>query len=157
MHERLRQDRQDRTDSTDNGPIAWANRFTNGRPKTVRPMLSDRCLLSVWQSCPVCDVGVLWPNGFNGDPAPPPPKGTASQFMAHICCGQMVEWIKMPLGMEVGLGPSDFVLDGDPAPSLKRGHRPTFFGPCLLWPNGWMDQDGTCRAGGPRSRPHCAR
>jgi len=28
--------------------------------KTVRPMLSDRCL-----SCPsVCDVGVLWPNGW---------------------------------------------------------------------------------------------
>ena len=24
-----------------------------------RPMLSDRCL-----SCPVCDVGVLWPNGW---------------------------------------------------------------------------------------------
>ena len=25
-------------------------------------------------------------------------------------------WIKMPLGMEVGLSPGDFVLDGDPAP-----------------------------------------
>jgi len=24
--------------------------------------------------------------------------------------------IKMPLGMEEGLGPGDFVLDGDPAP-----------------------------------------
>jgi len=31
-----RQDRQDKS------PIAYrANRFTNGRPKTVRPMLSD--------------------------------------------------------------------------------------------------------------------
>ena len=27
----------------------------------------------------------------------------------------------MPLGMEVGLGPGDFVLDGDPAPLPKRG------------------------------------
>ena len=27
--------------------------------KTVRPMLSDRCL-----SCSVCNVGVLWPNGW---------------------------------------------------------------------------------------------
>jgi len=27
----------------------------------------------------------------------------------------------MPLGMEVGLGPGDFVLDGDPAPSLQKG------------------------------------
>ena len=26
----------------------------------------------------------------------------------------MAEWIKMSLGMELGLGPGDFVLDGDP-------------------------------------------
>jgi len=28
----------------------------------------------------------------------------------------MAARIKMSLGMEVGLGPGDFVLDGDPAP-----------------------------------------
>jgi len=28
---------------------------------------------------------------------------------------------------------------------------------CLLWPNGWMDQDETWRAGRPRPRPHCDR
>jgi len=28
----------------------------------------------------------------------------------------MAAWIKMPLGMELGIGPGDFVLDGDPAP-----------------------------------------
>jgi len=33
----------------------------------------------------------------------------------------------MPFGMEVGLGPGDFVLDGDPAPPEKKGY-------CLLWP-----------------------
>ena len=27
----------------------------------------------------------------------------------------------MPLGMEVGLGPGDFVLDGDPAPQPQKG------------------------------------
>jgi len=31
----------------------------------------------------------------------------------------------MPLGMEVGLEPGDFVLDGDPA-SPKRGTTPNF-------------------------------
>jgi len=36
----------------------------------------------------------------------------------------MAAWIKMPLGMEVGLGPGDFVLDRDAAPPV--------FGPCLL-------------------------
>jgi len=39
----------------------------------------------------------------------------------------MAGWIKMPLGMEVGLGPGDFVLDGDPAaPSPKGGRAPQF-------------------------------
>jgi len=40
----------------------------------------------------------------------------------------------MALSMEVGLGPGDTVLDGDPAPI-------PIFGPCLLWPNVWMDTE----------------
>ena len=31
----------------------------------------------------------------------------------------------MPLGMEVGLSPGEFVLDGDPAPSPKGGRAPS--------------------------------
>ena len=31
-------------------------------------------------------------------------------------CGQVVGWIKMKLGTEVGLGPGRIVLDGDPVP-----------------------------------------
>jgi len=31
--------------------------------KTVRPMLSDGCLSCLFD-CPICDVGVLWPNGW---------------------------------------------------------------------------------------------
>ena len=30
-------------------------------------------------------------------------------------------WIKMPLGTEVGLGPGDIVLDGDPTSPLIKG------------------------------------
>ena len=49
----------------------------------------------------------------------------------------MAGWIKMPLGMEVGLGPGDFVFDGDPETPDKRTHAPhPIFGTCLLWPNG---------------------
>ena len=70
-------------------------------------------------------------------------RGRSPQFSAHICFGQMAGWIKMPLGREVGLGPRDIVLDGDPAPPPQKGAEPPVFGPCLLWPNGWMDQDGT--------------
>ena len=42
-----------------------------------------------------------------------------SQFSAHVCCGQTAGWIKMPLGMEVGLTPGHTVLDGDHHP---KGH-----------------------------------
>jgi len=54
--------------------------------------------------------------------------------------------------MEVGLIPGDFVLDGDPVPSPKRGQSPQIFSQCLLWPNGWMDQDGTWHGGRPQPR-----
>jgi len=153
---------------------------------------------------------------LDGDPAPPPSKRPSSQFLAHICYGQMAAWIKMPLtryggrprprrlfvrwgprssppkgggdpkfsahvycgqtagwikmafGMEVGLSPGDFVLDGNPAsPSPKEAEpscsfrlmslcllRPNGF---LLWPNGWMDQDGTWHGGRPHPRRLCVR
>jgi len=46
---------------------------------------------------------------LDGDPVPPLPKGHSPKFSAHICCGQMAGWIKVPLGIEVGLGPGDCV------------------------------------------------
>jgi len=104
------------------------------------------------------------PHCVRRGPSCPSPKGGRSpQFSAHICCWQMAGWIKMPLSMEEGLSLGDFVLDGDPAqPSLKRGRSPPpplspVFGPCPLWPNGWMDQDDTWHKGGPWCRLHCAR
>jgi len=53
----------------------------------------------------------------------------------------MVGWIKVPLGIGVGLGSGDVVLDGDPPPKKKGGgvaEPPPIFGPCLLWPNSYM-------------------
>jgi len=35
--------------------------------------------------------------------------------------GETVGWIKITLGTEMGLGPCDVVLDGDPAP-YGKGH-----------------------------------
>jgi len=115
------------------------------------------------------------PNNFvlDGDPTPPPKKGTEPQFSAHAYCCQTAGWIKMALGMKVGLGPRHVVLDGDPAPvPPKRGHNLPIVGPFLLWPNGWMHRDATWYGVGPlfggpaespsstmwpRPRPHCAR
>ena len=100
-------------------------------------MLSDRCPV-----CPVClsvrltvcDIGVLWPNGWidqdeiwhRGRPlprphcvrwgsSPLPKRGKAPQFSAHVYCGQTARWLKLPLATEVGLGRGHIVLGGDPA------------------------------------------
>ena len=43
-----------------------------------------------------------------------------------VYCGQTVGWIKMRLGIEVGLGPGHIVLDGDPALPAQRGTAPNF-------------------------------
>jgi len=87
-----------------------------------------------------------------GPSSPSPKTGRSPQFSSHICCGEMAGWIKMPLGREVGLSQSDIVLDGDPAPPHPKGAEPPISGPYLLWPNGWMDQDGTWYGGRPQPR-----
>jgi len=90
--------------------------------KTVRPMLSDRCLSVL--SC-------------------------LSVTFVHR--GQTVGRIKMKPGMQVGLGPGHIVLDGDPAAPPPKGHSPhPIFGPYLLRPNGCMHQDATWYGGRPQ-------
>jgi len=90
------------------------------------------------------------------------------KFSAHVCCGQTAGWIKIPLVTEVGLGPDHIVLDGDPAPHLKRstapstpppqkkGTAPPIVGPCRV-----AKRLGGSRrhleGGRPRPRPNCAR
>ena len=100
----------------------------------VRPFVKRFALCYRSVVCPVCNVGVLWPNGWMDQdetghagtlrpwphcvrwgPSSIAPKGAPPPFLAHICSGQMAGWIKMPLGMEVGPAQTT-VLDGDPAP-----------------------------------------
>jgi len=86
-------------------------------------------------------------------PSSPPQKGDrAPQFF-----GPFLLWPNglMPLGMEVGLSPGDFVLDVNQLPP-KRAQSP-IFGPCLLLPNGCMYQDTTWYGGRPQPRLHCVR
>ena len=66
----------------------------------------------------------LGPGNFvlDGDPLPTPQKGKRSpKFSARVYCGQTSVWMKLLLGMEVGLSPGDFVLDGNPAPLNQKG------------------------------------
>ena len=38
--------------------------------------------------------------------------------------GQTAGWMNMVLGMEIGLSPDDFMLDGDPATLPQKGAEP---------------------------------
>jgi len=126
---------------------------------------------------PILGPYLLWPNGcmdqdatwYGGKPRPRRPcirwgprspsqeGGGAPKFSAHVYCGQTAGWIKMALDMEVSLSPGDFVLDTGPSPSPKKAGEPPIFGPCLLRPNGCMDQDATSYGGRPRLTRHCVR
>jgi len=73
-----------------------------------------------------------------------------------VYCGQTVGWIRMPLGMKVGLGPGDTVR-WEPRSPKQGAQQPPIFGPCLLLTNSWMDQDAIWYRGRPRPRWHCVR
>ena len=46
----------------------------------------------------------------------------APQFSSHVYCSLTAAWIKMKLGVEVGLVPDHTVLDREPAP--PKGAQP---------------------------------
>jgi len=92
-----------------------------------------------------------------GPSSRPQDRDHSPQFSAHVYCGQTAAWIKMPLSTEVGLGPANIVLDGDPARPPPKGPQPPIFGTCLLWPDGCMHLDTTWYGDRPQPRGHCVR
>ena len=91
-----------------------------------RPLWSNGCM----------DQDATWYGGrprftrhcVRWGPSSPPLKRHSPQFSANVRFGQTAGWTKMPLGIEVGFGPGDFVFDGDPsAPPEKKGTAPTQF------------------------------
>jgi len=58
-------------------------------------------------------AGRPWPRQHcvRRDPLPSKERAQPPQFLAHVYCGQMAAWIRLPLGMEVGLGSGHIVLD----------------------------------------------
>ena len=85
-----------------------------------------------------------------------PKRGTGPQFLAHVYCGQTAGWIKMPLGIRRQASAQTTLRQMGTQLPLK-GAEPPIFSPCLLWPNGWIDQDATWCGGRPRPRRHCVR
>ena len=79
------------------GPHILRSNFSATICKTVHHMLASHCL-SVLSVC---------------------------MSVALVYCGQAVGWIRMPLGVEVGLGQGHIVLDADPAPPPEKGAQPS--------------------------------
>ena len=99
-------------------------------PPNFRPISIVAKRLDATAGCIKMPLGMevgLSPGDFVSDGEQPLPKKgrSATQFSAHVYCGQTAAWIKMPLGTDVGLSPHDIELDGNPAPrSPKRGRSP---------------------------------
>jgi len=71
----------------------------------------------------------------------PHKRGTAPpQFSVHVCCGQAVVWMKIPLGTEVELGPGHIVLDGVPALRRERGAAVPLFSAHVYFGHGRPSQ-----------------
>ena len=118
--------------------------FAFGRPFVKRFALSYRTV-----ACPVCLIlsvtlvcCELWPNGWMdqdktwqvGRPRPRP---------------HCVRWGPSSPGTEAQQPPlSKFTGKGFACINIIRG-------PCLLWPNSWMDQDVIWYEGRSQSRSHC--
>ena len=89
------------------------------------PHFSAHCMLGHGRpsqkllSSRFCPVGATCCND-HGEMSPFP-KRVQPPIFSQCSLWPTAGWTKMPLGMEEGLGPGDFVLDGDPAPLPKKG------------------------------------
>ena len=98
-----------------------------------------------------------WPHYVRSGPSSPSPKGAEPTNFRPISV--VTKWLDgSRCQMVVKVRPKLHCVRWGPSSPPKRGQSPPLnFGPCLLWPNGWMDQDGTWHGAEPQSRPHCRR
>jgi len=73
-------------------------------------------------------------------PAPPPRRGTALNFRSMSIVTKRLNGLRCHMAWRWASAQAT-LLDGDQFPP-ERCKAPVFR-PCLLWPNGWMDEDAT--------------
>ena len=98
--------------------------LTNFRPTYIvaKQLDASRCHLLIWYG------GRRQPRGLCVRWGPTPfPQRRRTRGGIHVYCGQTAGWIKMALGMEVGLGPVHIVLDSNTAPLPKKEAEPPQF------------------------------
>ena len=138
--------------------------------KTVHPVLSDYCL----SVCPVCDVGVMWPNSWidkdetwrqalaaatlcqMGTELPLPKRGTAPSFRRMSVVAKWLDVLRCYLMWRQASALATLCQMGT-HPSKGTTHAAPVFGPCLWWQDSWMDQDPTWQGGRHCSSRHYVR
>jgi len=119
-------------------PNGWMHQdatWYGGRPQTRQVCsMGTKPSPQKGQSPPIFSPRLLWPNNcmnqdatwygglrdivLDGDPA----TATAPNFRPMSAVAKRLYVYGLPLGMEVGFGPGDFVIDGDPDRPRKKGH-----------------------------------
>jgi len=87
--------------------------LSNFRPMSV---------VTKWLDGPRCHLVGTSPRRHCISWGPTPKVTQHPHFSADVHNGQTAGWITMPLGMQVGFGSGDIVLDVDPAPPPKKVH-----------------------------------
>jgi len=137
--------------------------------------------LSLSESCtsaPTFRPCLLWPNSWMDQdtirygvrPRPrrhcvrrglscPSPKGAQPPFRPMSVVAKRLDGLRCHL-VWGRPRPRRLCVRWGPSPSPEKRAQPhPIFDPCLLWPNGWMDQDATWCGGRPKPRPRrlCVR
>ena len=81
-----------------------------------------------------------------GPSSPPKAVQTLPNFRPMSIVAKWLVGSRCHLVRRLGLDQGDIVLDGDPSPQKWRTAAP-HFSAHVLWPNSWMDQDGTWHRG----------
>jgi len=120
---------------------------------------------------------LLWPNGWMHQdatwyggrpqprrlcvrcgPSPLPIKGRSPHFLTMSIVAKRLHGSRCHLVWRKASAQTTLCSMGTQLPPEKRAHPPhPIFGPCLVWPNGWMDQATTWYEGKRRPRRRCGR
>jgi len=86
------------------------------------------------------------------------PSSSPLKGHSYSIFGQRLDGLRCHLVWREASAQATLCSMGTQLPPEKRAQPPhPIFRLCLLWPNGWMDEDAAWYGSRPRPRPHCIR
>jgi len=139
--------------------VVDGDRVTLSKKGRAPPQFSAHVYRSQTAGCIKMPLGMevgISPGDFvlDGDPQPLPKKGRAPNFPPMSIVAKRLHGSN-PTWYGSRPRPRRHCIRWGPSSLLKNGAEPEILGPCLLWPNGCMDQDAIWYGGRPRPRRQC--